>query len=221
MNMNLDALQAAISTGSTDEVRSLLAREPLLASATTAAGVSLILWALYQGQREPALAIAASKPDLNVFEAVALGRVEHLATLLRADPARACAVAPDGFPALGLAVFFAQTACAALLLAAGADANQVADNGARVAPIHAACTHQDEALACRLVHLLLAFGADPNQRQQAGWTPLHAAAHRNQPRLIGVLRAAGGDPGAVNDSGASALEIAQSEGRAEAAEALK
>jgi uncharacterized protein len=221
MNLNLPKLQAAIGAGNTAEVHRLLGADPGLAAATSEQGVSMILWALYQGQREVALAIAEHKPELDLFEAAALGRTERLSSLLRHDPAAVSALAADGFPALGLAVFFAQVESAALLLAAGADAGQAAGNPMRVAPIHAACTHRDEPMACRLVHLLLAFGADPDARQQAGYTPLHSAAHRNQARLIAVLRAAGADPLMANDAGDTALDLARKEGNSEALKALQ
>ena len=221
MNLNLPKLQAAISAGNVVELEQLLAADPSLAAATSEQGVSMILWALYQGQREAALVIAGHKSALDLFEAAALGLSDTVSSLLRDDPAAVSALAVDGFPALGLAVFFGQAACAALLLAAGADAAQAAANPMRVAPIHAACTHRDEVLGCRLVHLLLAFGADPNARQQAGYTPLHSAAHRNQPRLITLLRAAGADPLISNDAGDTAIDLARRESNAEALGALQ
>ncbi|MGE4073726.1 MAG: ankyrin repeat domain-containing protein [Lysobacterales bacterium] len=221
MNLNLPKLQAAISAGNTVELRQLLDAEPGLAAATSEQGVSMILWALYRGMRDAATAIAEHKPELDLFEAAALGLTEKVSNLLRDDPTAVSALAADGFPALGLAVFFGQSACAALLLAAGADAGQAAANPMRVAPIHAACTHRDEELACRLAHLLLAFGADPNAPQQAGYTPLHSAAHRNQARLIRLLRAAGADPLIANDAGDTALDLARKEQSAEALTALQ
>ena len=51
MNLNLPKLQAAISAGNVVELEQLLAADPSLAAATSEQGVSMILWALYQGQR--------------------------------------------------------------------------------------------------------------------------------------------------------------------------
>ncbi len=221
MNLNLPKLQTAISSGNTAELEQLLVAEPGLATATSEQGVSMILWALYRGMRDAAAAIAGHKSELDLFEAAALGLTGRVSSLLRDDPAAISALTADGFPALGLAVFFGQPACAALLLAAGADAGQAAANSMRVAPIHAACTHRDEELACSLAHLLLAFGADPNARQQAGYTPLHSAAHRNQARLIRLLRAAGADPLVANDAGDTAIDLARKEQSAEALRALQ
>lgn len=217
MILNSDALESAIAAGDIAAAQSLLSGDARLAHARTANGVSLILWALYQGQSEIALALAESKDDLDIHEAAALGNYPCLQQRVRADPEHVGAMAADGFAPLGLAVFFGRIPCAALLLSAGADSRQPADNAMRVAPIHAACSHQDESLACRLVHLLLAFGADPNQPQASGWTPLHSAAHRSQLPLIALLRHAGADPARVNDAGISPQDLARSEGRTEAA----
>jgi ankyrin repeat protein len=107
-----------------------------------------------------------------------------------------------------------------LLLAAGADPDAAADNPMRVAPIHSACAQADEALATRLVHLLLAFAVDPDARQQGGWTALHSAAHRNYAELIALLRGAGADPGVRNDAGLDAMDIARNEGKEAALAAL-
>lgn len=213
MSASLDTLLVAISTRDQAQATALLDADPTLANARTPQGISLVLWALYHGMRELALAIAGRKQSLDIFEAAAAGRIDSLQQLLLADPQSVKAQAADGFGTLGLAVFFGQLPCAAALLAAGADANRAADNHMRVAPIHSACAQSDEALACRLTHLLLAFGADPNARQQSGWTPLHAAAHRNQARLISVLRLGGGDPQLTHDGGLSAIDLARSEGK--------
>lgn len=220
MSEALDTLLAAISARDMAQATALLDADPALANARTAQGISLVLWALYHGQRDLAESIAARKESLDIFEAAALGRIDSLRQLLAADPQSAQAQAADGFGALGLAVFFGQLRSVATLLAAGADANRAAANAMRVAPIHSACAQADEALACRLVHLLLAFGADPNARQQAGWTPLHAAAHRNQAHLIRLLRLGGADPQLTHDAGLSAIELARDEGKAAALASL-
>ena len=220
MSAALDTLLAAISTRNLVQAIALLDADPALANSRTPQGVSLVLWALYHGLPELAQAIAARKESVDIFEAAATGRVDSLRQLLQSDPGSAQAQAADGFGALGLAVFFGQLSCTAALLAAGADVNRAAGNPMRVAPIHSACAQADEALAWRLVHLLLAFGADPNARQQAGWTPLHAAAHRDQAQLIRLLRLAGADPHLSHDAGLSAIDLARNEGKAAALAAL-
>ncbi len=213
-------LQQSIAADDRATACALVDADPGLLDGEIAGGASAILLALYMGKRELAQDFAQRKPRLAITEAAALGHGDALLAALAADPAVANTRSGDGFPALGLAVFFGHLKCAALLLGAGADANTAAANPMRVAPIHSACARSDEAQACALAQLLIAFGADPNLQQQAGWTPLHAAAHRDQARLIRLLRAAGGDPSLRNDTGVDPVALATSEGRHAALAAL-
>ena len=41
------------------------------------------------------------------------------------------------------------------------------------------------------IEALLEAGADANDANDRGWTPLHAAAHANQPQIAGMLVAKG------------------------------
>lgn len=214
-------LQQAIAADDCATACALVDAEPSLLEVAIAGGASAILLSLYMGKADLADALARRKRMLAITEAAALGRSDALLAALTSDPAAANARSGDGFPALGLAVFFGQLRCAALLLGAGADADAAAANPMRVAPIHSACARSDEAQACALAQLLLAFGADPNARQQAGWTPLHAAAHRDQARLIRLLRDAGADASLRNDAGVDPVALAASEGRHAALAALQ
>jgi ankyrin repeat protein len=60
------------------------------------------------------------------------------------------------------------------------------------------------------VQLLLAAGADPNQANDRGWTPLHQAAYRNDPEMATLLI----------DSGASVSMVAHGDGGTPLAVAL-
>lgn len=214
-------LQQAIAADDAEAAGALVDSDPALLDRDIAGGASAILLALYMGKRDLAAALARRKRMLALVEAAALGRSDCLLAALAANPEAANARSGDGFPALGLAVFFGHLRCAAQLLGAGADANAAATNPMRVAPIHSACARSDEAQACALARLLLAFDANPNARQQAGWTPLHAAAHRDQARLIRLLRDAGADVSLCNDAGVDPVALAASEGRLAALAALR
>lgn len=214
-------LQQAIAADDAEAAGALVDSDPALLDRDIAGGASAILLALYLGKRDLAEALARRKQALAVTEGAALGRSDSLLAALAASSGAADARSGDGFPALGLAVFFGHLECAALLLGAGADVDAAADNPMRVAPIHSACARSDEAQACAMAQLLLAFGANPNARQQAGWTPLHAAAHRDQARLIRLLREAGADASLCNDAGVDSVALAASEGRHAALAALQ
>ena len=74
-----------------------------------------------------------------------------------------------------------------------------------------------------LLKLLLAFGADIQQRGVNDYTPLHYAAAQNDGPMIEFLLAHGADPDAKTriDDGATPLEEAQLLGKKEAVERLK
>jgi ankyrin repeat protein len=220
MGRSQELLQQAIAADDVAAANALVDADATLLDAPLAGGAGPVLLAMYLGKRALAVALAQRKSGLAVPEAAALGDLRALQATLALDPAQAQARSGDGFPALGLAVYFGHVRCAALLLAAGADPDAAADNPMRVAPIHSACAQADEALARRLLHLLLAFAVDLDARQQAGWTALHAAAHRDYAELIAVLRGAGADPQLRNDADHDAVDIARSEGKDAALAAL-
>lgn len=71
------------------------------------------------------------------------------------------------------------------------------------------------------VRLLLASGADPNQGNDRGWTPLHQAGYRNDPEMAALLLDAGARIDAeAHGSGGTPLVVALFWGHREAAERL-
>ena len=68
---------------------------------------------------------------------------------------------------------------------------------------------------------LIEAGADPNAKNQAGNTALHAAAYRGVVGAIVALLASGADRDARNVYGVTALATAMREGRDDAADALR
>ena len=68
-----------LAAGDVESIRRMIEEEDAsLANARDAAGVSLLMQAMYRGQRDLANAIAAKK-KLDVFEAASLGKMETLA----------------------------------------------------------------------------------------------------------------------------------------------
>lgn len=218
MTSAFEMLQAAIASGDEQSLEQALMADPRAAEAKAADGTSALMLALYYRCPQMAAAIAARRP-LTFHEAVALGKLSDVAAALASNVDLARAHAPDGYSVLALAVFFGHLQVAALLLAHGADVNSAARNPMRVAPIHAALT-QPPDVALPLLHLLLAFGADVNARQQGGWSPLHSAAHRDQAELVRCLLLAGADPQQSADDGRNAVDLAKQEGKAAALSAL-
>lgn len=149
--------------------------------------MSELLQAVYRGDEARADEILAADPELDVFEAAAVGRSDRLRELLDQDATLANAWADDGFQPLGLASFFGHVDAARLLIERGANVSSASRNDLKVAPLHSAVAEKDAETRYELAALLLEHGADPNARQQDDFTPLMAADHQGDERLRALL----------------------------------
>jgi ankyrin repeat protein len=149
--------------------------------------MSELLQAIYRGDQARADEILAGDPELDVFEAAAVGRTERLHELLDEEPALANAWAQDGFQPLGLASFFGRIDAARLLVERGAEVNSASRNDFKVMPLHSAVATGDPEVRYELAKLLLERGADANARQQDDFTPLMAADQHGDDRLRSLL----------------------------------
>jgi len=149
--------------------------------------MSELLQAIYQGDQARADELLAGDPELDVFEAAAVGWTERLGDLLDDDPSLANAWAEDGFQPLGLASFFGHVDAARFLVERGAEVNSASRNGLKVMPLHSAAATGDSDVRYELAKLLLEHGADPNARQQDDFTPLMAADQHGDERLRRLL----------------------------------
>jgi ankyrin repeat protein len=177
---------------------------------------SPILAALYERRRDEAVRLAEAA-EVTIWEAAALGDDERVADLVRADPALVNAWSTDGWTPLALAAFFAPAETVRVLLDAGGDVAAVARNTMLVQPLHAAVAARN----VEAVRLLLERGADPNARQQVGYTPLMGAAGSGIDELVSLLLARGADPSAVSEEGKTAVSIAREQGHSALADRLK
>lgn len=149
-----------------------------------------LLEALYGGDQDRVDELLAQNPELNVFEAAALGRADRLRELLDEDPSRANAFGDDGFQPLGLACFFGHVEAARLLLERRADPNTLARNEhIQAGPLHSAVASEGKGPDVRyeLAALLLDNGADPNLRQGGGFSPLDAARQNGDEHVERLL----------------------------------
>ncbi len=149
--------------------------------------MSELLQAIYRGDQAQADELLAGDPELDVFEAAAVGRTERLRDLLDEDPSLANAWAEDGFQPLGLASFFGHVEAARLLVERGAEVNSASRNDFVVMPLHSAAATGDSEVRYELAKLLLEHGADPNARQRDEFTPLMAADQQEDERLRALL----------------------------------
>ena len=142
---------------------------------------------------------------MELIEAAKAGDAGTIQRLLAADAAEIDALGDDGFSALHYAAFQGGAAATRALLAGGANPNVVAANATRVRPLHSAAAARDAESA----ELLLDAGADPDARQQLGYTALHAAAHHDDEAMAALLLRHGADPSLRNEQGADARGIAR------------
>lgn len=210
-------LIAAVVAGEADRVAAIVGEDPALASSRDARGVSVLLLSRYRSNRAVTDALIAADPDLDVYEAAALGYLDRLRERLGDDPSAARSLSADGYTALHFAAFFAKREAARILLEAGAPVDMVAENETRVQPLHSAAAGRQIEI-CRL---LLAAGADVDARQAGGFRPLHEAARNGDPEMVELFLSAGTDPTAVTDDGRTAADIAEESAHPDVARRLR
>ncbi len=212
-----EELIAAVDAGDAETVARLVTADPSLASARGTDGVSALLHARYRFEREVLDALLSADPDMDVFDAAALGHLDRLRARLDEDPARVSAKAADGFTALHLAAFFGKLEAARTLLTAGAPVEAYGDNGLANQPLHAAAAGKHVEI-CRL---LLAAGADVEATQHGGFRPLHEAADSGDVELVELFLSAGADATAVTDEGRTPADLAEAKGHLDLARRLR
>ena len=206
----------AITEGDVDTVRRLVGEDPSLASARDASGLPVVLLALFNQQREAADALLAADPELGVLEAAAVGRADRVRELVEKDPAVLQERTPDGFSPLGLGAFLGGADVVRVLLEAGVDADDDADNQFGVRPVNAAAAAHDH----ESMKLLLDAGANPDAQQKGGFTPLHEAAHTDDVEMARLLLDAGADPSIAAEDGRDSATVAADDGSEQVAALL-
>ena len=196
-----------VAKGDLDGLRIALAHEPGLARMRHATGASLVAWAAYMGNVGAISAIRAVLAEIDPCEAIILGDTEALEAAL-ADGWDANALSPDGFAPLALAAFFDNAAAFDRLLPITSDVSRQAENAQRVAAIHAATAKRNTSF----VEKLLRAGAEPDQPQADGFTPLHVAAQHGDGAIAGLLVLFGADAGKTNAKGMDAAAHARAGG---------
>jgi uncharacterized protein len=198
----------AIEAGDGGGVETILAGDPAAAASRDANGVSALMRALYRFDKALIDAVKKRVDALDVFEAAAFGDVDRLTVLLEEDPPLVTSYSGDGFTALHFAAFFGRFEAAELLIQRGAEVDAFGRGWMTGTAMHSAVSR----LHSHVVRILLEAGANPNVRQSAGWTPLHAAAANGDLASVDLLLDAGADFTATNDEGRSVGDLATESG---------
>ncbi|HEY0142706.1 MAG TPA: ankyrin repeat domain-containing protein [Thermoanaerobaculia bacterium] len=212
----MTALTDAIRGGDPVQVAALLDSEPSLVNVREG-NVTPLLLAIYHGKFDLAQYLLEHGARVSFGEAVALGDRARVEKLLAEDPRLLHARTADGFPPVGLAIFFRHGELARWLIEQGADVSAAADNAQRVAPVHAAAAVCDR----ETMRMLLERGADVHAKQQSDYTPLHGAASRGDIEMGKLLLEYGASPGAKASDGMTPAAVARKYGHVAFAEWLE
>lgn len=215
--MDITHLETLIENNQLAEIIALLTQKPQLASQTTSHHISPILLACYYKRPEIAKAIAEFVPELNLFDACAVGKFDEVTLLVFKDPSAVNSFSVDGFTPLGLACYFGHEEIARFLVLKGAEVNIASKNGFNVFPIHSAVAANNY----NITKMLLDSGAYPNVCQKSGVAPLHTAAQSGNIEMIILLLEHGAEVRLRMEGGKLPADLAADKGFHEIAEILR
>jgi len=217
LSIQTDEFFESIQKGNLSRINQLLDTNPGLANSKAKNGVSAILLALYNGQRNVAEAIASKKTELDIFEASTLGRLDSVKSLIGRNLSLASAYSPDGFALVALTAYLGQKEATEYLIGKGVDVNAVARNTTGFTALTGAVANNHTEIA----KLLVKRGAQVNYRYEGGFSPLMGASENGNVELVNFLLANGADPKAKTKDGKTSMSFAKEKNHVGVVEVLK
>jgi ankyrin repeat protein len=185
-------------TGALDSVKALVSRGADVHAREKSADQTALMWAVATRHPDIVEALLELRADPQARTKVTAELVYKGFRYITAPPAQSEGIIDNakrgGFTPLLFAAQQGELKSAELLLAVGADVNDVDASGSSVLVVAAHSGHG------ALGRLLLDRGADPNAAG-AGYTALHAAVLRGDADLVRALLAKGADPNAPLKAG--------------------
>ena len=214
----IEAMFTAVDTGDAGAIRALIQKRADVVDAQRLSdGLSVLMYAIYQGKWELVDLIAPVHPGLDIFESAALNRAPRIKHLTTTNPLLLTKRSPDGWTALHLAAFFGQIEAARMLVERGAPIDARSQNASANTPLHSAAAGR-HFMVC---DLLIGNGADVNAKQEHGFTPLMAAAQHGDRGLAELFLRRGAQKDPTDDQGRSAADLADAAGHGELATLLR
>ncbi len=146
-----------------------------------------------------------------------MGKTNQIARHLARDPLLVNSYSCDGYQPLGLACYFGHIKTAEYLIKAGAVVNSPSRNSLGAPPILSAAA----AGHVKIVMLLIKHNANPNARENNGFTPLHAAAQNGDTEMVRSLLFNGADMTICAHQGELPIDLAIEGGHTDAAALFK
>src|SRR5262245_31737500 len=125
----------AIRAGNAGRVREILASDPQQAGVRNERGHSAVLIAQYHKKKDLVELLLAAGPELDLFDASSVGRLDRVKELAQKDPSAIRGYSSDGFTPIHLASYFGYPGVVEFLITRGADVNAVARNAMKVQPL--------------------------------------------------------------------------------------